>query len=198
MLKDKGREALEELMNEAQMIAAQAMRHIGDMPATLFIHGQEGNVIFRPESMESAAAKDRFAADSRVMCVAHAADAVVFCTEAWMLVPKNDKPLDLSVAPSQSPDKQEVLIFLGESRDGRIHRSIPIVRAENGKFAGFDEANEIRPDKVEGRFSQFLTEHIPTEQDREVAKLLLAVKGIAPMEKKEEQDRHRGLGRSRF
>lgn len=51
-----------------------------------------------------------------------------------MLTPKKDQPLDLSVAPSQSPDRQEVLIlFMGKSREGHIHKSLPIVRAERGR-----------------------------------------------------------------
>ncbi len=86
-----------------------------------------------------------------------------------MLAPKNDKPLDLSVAPSQSPDRQEVLVIIGETREGHLHRSLPILRARNGKFAGFGEATEIRPDSVEGRFAQFLPEMTPTEEDRKLA-----------------------------
>jgi hypothetical protein len=195
MLKDKGSEALEELMNEAQLIATTLMRKIGEMSATLFIHGSEGKTIFRPKSMNSEAAKDQFVEESRIMCIAHGADAVVYCSEAWMLTPKTDKPLDLSVAPSKSPDRQEVLIFIGESREGHIHKSLPIVRAEGGKFAGFGEATEIRPDSVRGRFAQFLPEMMPTEEDRKIAMLYLAAKGIVPAEKR---DKYREQGRAMF
>ena len=127
MLKDKGSEALEELMNEAQLIATAAMRNLGQMQTTLFIHGKEGKAILVPKNMDSDAAKDRFAEDSRIMCIAQGADAVVYCSEAWMLTPKHDKPLDLSVAPSKSPDRQEVLVFMGETREGHLHKSLPIV-----------------------------------------------------------------------
>lgn len=195
MFKDKGSEALEELMNETEMIATAAMRDIGEIPPALFIHGKEGKAIFRPKSMSNVEEKNRFAEDSRAMCIAQGADAAVFCSEAWMRTPKADEKLDVSIAPSQAPDRQEVLILMGESRTGHIHKTLPILRAADGKFAGFGEATEIRPDNVEGRFSQFLPEQIPSEDDRKIAMLYLATKGIVPMEKK---DKHRGHGRSRF
>jgi hypothetical protein len=195
MIKDKGSEALEELMNEAQLIATTMMREIGEMSAALFVHGSDGKTIFRPKNMDNEAAKDRFAADSRMICAASAADAVVYCSEAWMLTPQKDKPLDLSIAPSQSPDRQEVLLFMGETRGEYIHKSLPIVRDEGGKFAGLGEATEIHPDSVKGRFAHLLTELPPTEEDRQMAKWYLAAKGIVLAEKR---DKYREQGRARF
>ena len=195
VLKDKGSEALEELMNQAQMIATAAIRGGRQMEATLFLHGQEGNAILVPQKFDSEEAKDRFAEVSRIMCVAQGADAVVYCSEAWMVSPKKDKPLDLSVAPSKSPDRQEVLVLMGETREGCLHRSLPIHRAEGGKFAGFGEMTEIRPDSVGGRFANFLPELTPTEEDRRLAKLYLAAKGIVPEEKR---DKYREQGRAMY
>jgi hypothetical protein len=195
MIKDKGSEALEELMNEAQLIATTMMREIGEMSAALFVHGNDGKTIFRPTSMDNEASKDRFAEDSKMVCIACGADAVVYCSEAWMLTPKKDKPLDLSIAPSQSPDRKEVLVFIGEARGEYIHKSLPIVRDGDGKLAGFGEALEIHPDSVGGRFAHFLTALPPTEEDRQLAKWYLAAKGIVLAEKR---DKYREQWRARF
>jgi hypothetical protein len=57
------------------------------------------------------------------------------------------------------------------------------------------EATEIRPDSVGGRFAQFLPEMTPTEEDRKIAMLYLAAKGIIPAEKR---DKYREQGRAMF
>jgi len=193
-LQDKGSEALQELMNEAEMIATAMIRETGEMRAAIFIHGQEGKTIFRPKSMATEAAKDEYAADARIVCMAEGADAVVYCSEAWMLSPKTGRSVDLTMPPSKSPDRQEVLVLMGESREGYLHKSLPICRSESGKFAGFGEATELWPDRVEGRFGQLLSEEKPSADERELAKLILHSRGLTTYKKKRREQGHgRGI-----
>ncbi len=178
MIFDRGREALQELMQNAEKYAIFHMQTVGHCSAALFMDGIEGKGMFKPAEMATEHAKDNFAAIGKLVCVAHGADAVVLVAEAWINTPKPDQKLDLSIPPSQSPDRQEAVILMGESREGGLKKYLPICRSRNGKFLAFDEAHEIPSEQVKGRFAQFIPENIPSKEARQAAKSLLEGLGI--------------------
>lgn len=193
MIFDKGREALEGLMKDAELFVTRHMRENGGCPPALFIHGEEGNAILRADALPSDRSKENFANVAHLMCVAHAADASVFVSEGWVVVRQPNKQLDLSQPPSKAPDRQEILMMMGESRQGGIQKLMPILRDQQGKFLGFGETRQIGADKAHGRFAGFIQEEMPTREMQNRAKKLLETAGVVQTERKEE-GRGRGMG----
>jgi hypothetical protein len=189
MILDEGREALRELMKQAEKYVSLQMYGEGHCPPRLFMDGIEGKAIFSPPKMSSEQAKDNFATMAKLVCIAHGANATVFVSEAWMLKPKEGQKVDLSVRPSQSPDRQEAVIIMGESREGCYQKFLPILRHGNGKFKGLGQAS-VEENQTEGRFAQFVPRVPPNEEDRERAKRVL--EGFV-QRKDRGQERGRGM-----
>ena len=76
-------ETLDDLLAQAEHYANYSMRNMGRMPPTLFLVGPDGPLMFMPESLPDDGAKDDFATNARLMCIAHAATSVVMALEAW-------------------------------------------------------------------------------------------------------------------
>jgi hypothetical protein len=112
------------------------------------------------------------------MCIAHAASACVMTLEAWAKFAKPGEKLDLTEAPSEAFDRREVVVLMGESRDGQKQKFLPIIRSGNGKFFGFGEPDSPAADSFQGRFAQILPPKVADAQLREVAKAMLKVKGV--------------------
>jgi hypothetical protein len=55
--------------------------------------------------------------------------------------------------PSEAFDQREVVVLMGESRNGQKQKFLPIIRSGNGKFFGLGEPNTHSMDKMEGHFS---------------------------------------------
>ena len=70
-------ETLDDLLAQAEHYANFSMRNMGRLPPTLFLIGAEGPLMFVPESLADDSAKDDFATNARLMCIAHAATSVV-------------------------------------------------------------------------------------------------------------------------
>ena len=138
----------------------------------------DGPLMFMPESLEDAAAKDDFATNARLMCIAHGATACVMTLEAWMKSATPGEKLDMTEPPSEAFDRQEVIVLMGESHDGQKQKFLPIIRSDNGNFFGFGEPNTPSMDKMEGRFAQILPPKVAEAHIREVAKAMLKVKGV--------------------
>jgi hypothetical protein len=192
------RDAVQKLMEEAEMMAHYSIRQTGAVSPTLLIHGVDGKVVLAPQSMENEAIKDHFVLKARLACLAHGADATVFLSEAWMRMPsKTGQSLDLSIPPSEAPDRVEAVIIMGETRNGHYQKVLPMLRSEQGKFIGFGEMPEIirEADQVKGRFAQFVPPDVPTEEVRKEAKAALAILGMVPADEKK---RERGQGRAIF
>ena len=180
------------------MMAHHSIRQTGAVPPTLLIHGIDGNVVLAPQSMDDEKSKDRFVLQARLACLAHGADATVFLSEAWMRMPaKAGQSLDLSIPPSEAPDRVEAIIIMGETRNGHYQKVLPMLRSEQGKFIGFGEMPEVirEADQVKGRFAQFVPPYVPTDEVRKEAKAALAILGMVPIEEKK---RERGHGRAIF
>jgi len=194
MMNNPGRTALNELMREAERYVLFQMNTSGECPPRLYMDGSEGRHIFTPRSLASEKHKDDFARLARLTCVAHTADATVMVSESWMVSAKNGKPPDLAVAPSQSPDREEVVTLMGESREGMRQKIFPLLRHQNGKFKGLGEAREMEADTPAGRFTHFVPAEPPTRQEREEARAILEGEGLIKARKKEERE-ERGMER---
>ena len=59
------------------------MRNMGRVPPTLLLIGADGPLMFIPENLADEHAKDDFATNARLLCIAHAATACVMALEAW-------------------------------------------------------------------------------------------------------------------
>ena len=169
---------LDDLLAQAEHYANYSMRNMGRVPPTLFLIGADGPVLFIPENMADDRAKDDFATTARLMCIAHAASACVMTLEAWAKFAKPGEKLDLTEPPSEAFDRREFVVLMGESQSGQKQKFLPIIRSGNGKFFGFGESEVPEKDEMKGRFAQLLPTKVPDTQLREVAKVMLKVKGV--------------------
>jgi hypothetical protein len=169
---------LDDLLAQAEHYADYSMRNSGRVPPTLFLIGADGPAIFMPDNLADDSAKDDFATTARLMCIAHAATATVMTLEAWMKSATPGEKMDMTEPPSEAFDRREVLVLLGESRDGQKQKFLPIIRSGNGKFFGFGESDVPDMDEIKGRFAQILPPKVADAGLREVAKAMLKVKGV--------------------
>src|SRR5260221_6449838 len=117
------------------------MPNSGKMPATLFVIGADGPLMFLPASLADENEKDAFAATSRLVCIANAATVVVMALEAWMKTATPGEKLDLTEPPSEAIDRHEVIVLMGDSHDGQEQKVLPIIRSGHRTFLGFCESN---------------------------------------------------------
>lgn len=171
-------ETLDDLLAQAGHYAGFCMRNSGKMAPTLFLIGADGPLMFVPGSLTDEGEKDAFATTARLVCIAHAATACVMVLEAWMKTATPGEKLDMTEPPSEAFDRQEVIVLMGESRDGQKQKFLPIIRHGNGKFFNLGETTVPGMDKMEGRFAQILPPNNPDAQTRELAKVMLKVKGV--------------------
>jgi len=171
-------QTLDDLLAQAEHYANYSMRNLGRVPPTLFLIGADGPVIFIPENLADDGAKDDFATTARLLCIAHAATATVMTLEAWMKAATPGEKLDMTEPPSEAFDRREVVVLMGESRDGQKQKFLPIIRSDNGKFFGFGESDVPSMDKIEGRFAQILPPKVPDNEMRLLAQTMLQVKGV--------------------
>jgi hypothetical protein len=171
-------ENLDDLLAQAEHYANFSMRNIGRLPPTVFLIGPDGLLMFMPESLEDEKAKDDFATNARLMCIAHGATSVVMALEAWVKYAKPGEKFDETERPSEAFDRQEVVVLVGESRAGLKQKFLPIVRSGNGKFFGFGESEPPSIDHMKGRFAQILPTKVVDAATRDLAKAMLKVKGV--------------------
>jgi hypothetical protein len=98
--------------------------------------------------------------------------------EAWMKTATPGEKMDMTEPPSESYDRQEVIVLMGESHSGQKQKFLPIIRHGNGKFFNLGETTVPGMDKMEGRFAQILPPKVADAELREVAKVMLKVKGV--------------------
>jgi hypothetical protein len=166
-------QTLDDLLAQAEHYAEFCMRNSGKMAPTLFLIGADGPLMFVPASLADADEKDDFATTARLMCI-----ATVMTMEAWMKSATPGEKLDMTEPPSESFDRQEVVVLLGESRDGQKQKILPIIRSDNGKFFGFGKSDVPVMDKMEGRFAQIIPPKVPDAEMRLLAKAMLQVKDV--------------------
>lgn len=171
-------ENLDDLLAQAEHYANYSMRNMGRLPPTVFLLGSDGLVMFMPESLADDHAKDDFANNARLMCIAYAATSVVMALEAWVKYAKPGEKFDETEPPSEAFDRQEVVVLMGESREGPKQKFLPIIRSGNGKFFGFGESDAPSGESMKGRFAQILPTKVLDPAARELAKAMLKAKGV--------------------
>jgi hypothetical protein len=171
-------ETLDDLLAQAEHYAGFCMRNSGKMSPTLFLIGADGPLMFCPTSLLDETEKDAFAETARLVCIAHAATACVMALEAWMKTATPGEQMDMTEPPSEAFDRQEVIVLMGESPGGQKQKFLPIIRHDNGKFFNLSETTIPGMDKMEGRFAQILPPKVADAGLREVAKVMLKVKGV--------------------
>jgi hypothetical protein len=170
--------SLDSLLARAEDLALFSMRARGKVLPTLLAVGAGGPICFIPSSLKDERAKDNFANIARLVCVAHAATVAVLVVEAWMKTASPDGTLDLTVPPSESLHRREVVMLTGESHAGCRQKILPIVRTGAGKFFGFGEFTTPPETTFTGRFAQILPPKVPTAAEQKEAATLLAVLGV--------------------
>jgi hypothetical protein len=171
-------ENLDDLLAQAEHYANYSMRNIGRLPPTVFLIGSDGLLMFMPESLADEKAKDDFATNARLMCIAYAATSIVMALEAWVKYAKPGEKFDTTEPPSEAFDRQEVVVLMGESVAGSKQKFLPIIRSGNGKFFGFGESDPPSVDQMKGRFAQILPTRVVDAATRDLAKAMLKAKGV--------------------
>ena len=171
------RKPLDDLMNKAKEYAEFTMRNGGCVPPTMLALTPEGPVLYTPAGLGDASAKDSFANTARLICAGYGAIAVVMVLESWAVFAKDGKLPD-DTPPSESVDRREFVVLMGEARGNASHSFLPILRTDAGGFFGFGEPEVIGYDTLRGRFAEILPPKMPDKQAREMAQTLLEVMGV--------------------
>ena len=169
---------LDTLIAYAVGYAEFAMKNIGRVPPTMLAASPEGMLHFMPESLADERAKNDFANVGRLICAAYGATCVVMILESWVTMAKPGEALDLTTPPSESFERQEFVVVMGESRDGKAQRFLPILRTDAGGFFGFGEFDAAKFDGIEGRFAGMLPPQEPTREMRDMTLAALKMMGI--------------------
>ena len=174
--------SLENLLQQAEhysecMMAGSA----GIVPLTLMALTPQGFMMHITGRNSTEQDKNRLAALIRLIATAYNASAIATIAESWIVVPKRlGQQLDMSVRPSQSPDRKEVVAIVAESRVECVTRFLFIQRDSFGKFSGF--GTSLLPESgtdLEGRFAGLMPPEEPTEQMMAAAKNLLQQMGVS-------------------
>lgn len=175
---------LEALLSEAARYAEFCLRNSGQIPPTMFAHTDKGTLIFMPDGMKDVQAKDDFVTKIRLIAGSYGASAVVIVMESWVTTAKKGEKLDMT-PPSESHERQEMVVCIGEASDEHCTRMLPIVRSDSGKFWNLGDSQEIAADGFKGRFQQLLPPKPPDEAAREMGMALLKAMGaqVALVEK---------------
>ena len=170
-------ESLDDLLAQAAHYAEFCLRNSGTMPPTLFMIGADGPMMILPGKTTDGQSKDDLANTARLTCIAHAATACVLAMEVWAKFAVPGEKLDETEPPSEAFDRREFVTLMGEDRVRPKQKFLPIIRSGNGKFFGFGDSDVPTLEKMEGRFAQILPPNVATAEHRELAKLMLKVKG---------------------
>jgi hypothetical protein len=177
----KSLKSLEDLLQQAEHYSEYMMAgRSASVPATLMALTPEGLIMHVPSRFRTDEDKERFSKTIRLMAVGYKASAVAMISESWIVVPKRrGGPLDLSVPPSQSPDREEVVAVMAESRDCNAQRFLFIQRDSGGKFLGFGTSLLPQAQQVEGRYAGLMPPKEPTEEMALAARSLLQAMGVS-------------------
>jgi hypothetical protein len=80
--------------------------------------------------MSDTGAKDDFANKVRLITGSYGASAVVLIVESWITKAKADEPLDTLTPPSESYDREEVVVLIGQAPKATSPTSCPSIVSE--------------------------------------------------------------------
>jgi hypothetical protein len=169
---------LDSLITEATRYARFTMKQSGCLAPIMMASTDKGIILFSPDKMSDTGAKDDFANKVRLITASYGASAVVLIVESWITKAKADEPLDTLTPPSESYDREEVVVLIGQSPQGNITHLLPIHRLGNGKFWNLGDAEDMPADSFEGRFAGMLPPKPVDEKTRQMGKMLLEAMGV--------------------
>src|SRR5258706_14835962 len=76
--------SLDDLFDHASTYARFTLQESGNLEPTILILANDGSIIFLTGDTFDDRAKDKFIREARLVCIAYAAQAVAFVSEAWM------------------------------------------------------------------------------------------------------------------
>lgn len=169
---------LKSLIAEATRYARFTMKQSGFLIPIMMASTDKGIILFSPDKMSDTGAKDDFANKVRLITASYGASAVVLIVESWITKAKADEPLDTLTPPSESYDREEVVVLIGQAPQGNITHLLPIHRLGNGKFWNLGDAEDMPADSFEGRFSGMLPPKPVDEKTRHMGRMLLDAMGV--------------------
>jgi hypothetical protein len=169
---------LSALLAEADRYARMTMKRHGKLAPVMMAATEQGIILFTPDKMSDTGAKDDFANKVRLITASYGADAVVLILESWITKAKPGENFDAETPPSESYDREEVVVLIGQSPQGNITRLLPIHRLGNGKFWNLGDAEEMAADSFSGRFAELLPPKPSDEKTRHMGRMLLEAMGV--------------------
>lgn len=191
--RERSHKALEEEMRYAEITASEWMKHAGFCPQTFFIWGEEGRFILeRPRPWDQG--HEWFTKAAKLACATTGAYACVFISEAWTVIPREGLQPDLNVPPSRSPNREEILMIIGQTREERSQRAIQVFRDANENFLRLGEPFAFHEDSVK-KFGSFLSDAISMSGTKQRAMRELGEMGFhRKLQKEERRERDQGMG----
>ncbi|KAB2637982.1 MAG: hypothetical protein DVB25_08880 [Verrucomicrobia bacterium] len=169
---------LEALAQQAQQYALHMMHSTGSVPLTVIADTVDGFIFGMPSGMPDEAAKDRVAEVTRLLAIAHGARAIMIVAEAWVRMAVPGKQLDTNSPPSQSPERQEVVVLMLEGQTRSATGLLPILREGSGEFREFGQIPALNFTSTSGRFTGLMPKHPHSAQVVAAAKAALLAMGM--------------------
>lgn len=174
-------ETLHDLLQQAEHYAEASMLCRGGVPLSLMILGAEGLMVHATDEQDSQEKKQRFGSIAKVAAAACKATSLAVIAESWLSgldARANDKTAS-TISPCEAPDRKEVVMLIGQSRNANITRFLSIERDSSGVFTGFGPSLLPDLDGVpEGQFARLMPVREPNDQDALVAFHALQSVGI--------------------
>lgn len=170
--------SLRSLITEATRYAQFMMKKSGSLAPMMMAATDQGLILFSPDSLSDTGAKDDFANKVRLITASYGAFAVVLILESWITKAKVGEKLDMTTPPSESYDREEIVVLIGQAPQGNITHLLPIHRLGNGKFWNLGDAQEMAADSFEGRFAGMLPPKPVDEKTRQMGRVLLEAMGV--------------------
>ena len=169
---------LDDLMVMAEDFAGFSLRSGRQIPPTLLAVTKKGPLFFTPASLQDDRSKDDFADTARLLCIAYQVPAAVMILESWMKMAAEGEKLDPDERPSKAMDRHEVVMVMGEGAGTTQRKVFKIIRTDAGGFFGLTEWEGLPMAQFQGRFVDLLSPKPLTPEVIEVARVMLAMKGL--------------------
>jgi hypothetical protein len=167
----------------AQEHARDAMRVDGALDPALFVASPEGLFLLSPMTWERPREKQDFFANLRLVCIAHAATALVLAYQAREVVAEPGELLPPLRGSSEALPGEEFIVLSGEG-DGGLHqqRLALILRDGQGRVSGLGPFVAAAAEESECAMTNLLPEVPPTREMRAVANSILKTRGLGFVE----------------
>ena len=150
---------LDELMESAKKYGEDCIRSSGGFDPTLFHFGKKGLIKVVAYIANGDQGKDTFAKVATLSCKSNDATMCACVSNVWVAGITPSKESGTFTAPSQCPDRREMIFVSGESHsEGQKIILLPVNRGANGKFSDFGAPLVLDTNETQcgGRYAQYL------------------------------------------